>query len=344
MQNFRIVLLVTVLSLFAAVPRAVAERGVVHARLGSGITATIYTADYIADRVTPTSVTRGVIEMEDGNGIGVITDIGDALIHNKGDGAFHAYDVGDVIGALRDIDLPGLALDVDIVVLPFPREEILVSSAAGNRVFLSPQVVEVTTANAAYVVTHEVGHVFQEQYLPGLNGAPGTEYRRMRAIDDQERFHAYASHRDRPNEIFAEDFRVLCGGELAHFDGRIENPDIAPPTQVPGLDGYFRSLVRETTSGSIVRVTSYPNPFNPSTELRVTLDPDLIGGEPVAVRIYDVRGALVRELMVGEVNTSEVRVRWDGLDQRGERVASAMYFGVVDFAGERKTQKLLLIK
>jgi hypothetical protein len=343
-QKLRTVLLVVIVSLLAAAPGAVAETGVIHARFSSGINATIYTADYLTQRVTAVSASRGLIVVDGSSGIGVITDIGDELIHNKGDGAFHSYDVRDVIEALREVDLPGLTLDVEIMVLPFPREDVLVSSANGDRIFLSPQVVEVTRENAAYVVTHEVGHVFQERYLPGLNGTRGANYRHLRGIEDDTRFHAYAVHMDRPSEIFAEDFRVLWGGQLAYFDGRIENADLTPPAAVPGLEAFFRSLVATPGAGAIVGLASYPNPFNPSTELTVTLDPDLVGSGPIAIRIYDVRGGLVRELMTADATSSEIRVRWDGLDQRGQRVASAMYFGVVDFAGERRTQKLLLVK
>lgn len=344
-QNLRTALLLAFGCLFILAGAAAAETGVIHSRLSSGVNVTVYSADYLSQKVRSTSESRGVVEFEDGTALNLVTDIGDDLIHNKGDGSFHRFEVRDVLDALRDIDLPGLALDVEVVVLPFPRAEILVSSATRNRIFLSPQVTEISKANAAYVVSHEVGHVFQGRYFPELGEAAGEAYRRMRGIDDAERFHPYAAHPDRPGEIFAEDFRVLFGGALARFDGHVENTEISPPAQVPGLPEFFRSLVRGPAVGPIVSVSSYPNPFNPSTELKVELDPNLARrGDEVAVRIYDVRGALVRNLLAGEATSSEIRVRWDGLDQRGRQVASAVYFGVIDFGGERKTQKLMLVK
>jgi len=46
----------------------------------------------------------------------------------------------------------------------------------------------------------------------------------------------------------------------------------------------------------------------------------------VLVRLYDVSGRLVRTLDQGQVPAGERVVRWDGKDDRGERVGSGVYF------------------
>jgi hypothetical protein len=293
---------------------------------------------------SPTN-SRALIQLDDGTEMWVIVDINDPLITNKGDGSFHTYDVQTVIDVLGAIECPGMDLDIEVLILPYPRADILVSSASGNRIFLSPQVAPVSQANAAYVVTHELGHVFQSRYLPDMDRDRGMEYRSIRGIEDLSRFHAMAVHSDRPNEIFAEDFRVLFGGELARSEGRVENTTIVPPLAVSGLDVFFSSLVTAPVAGGpIVSVANYPNPFNPNTQMRVVLDPAVTDGQPVTIDIYDVRGALVRELYAADASSSEIRVQWDGRDHKGARVASAMYFGVVRAGGTQKTHKLLLVK
>jgi hypothetical protein len=316
-------------------------------RFSGGISATIITADYLRQHLSVgvASGSHGLIRLDDGTEIWVIVDINDPAIANKGDGSFHAYDYDLVVDALAAIECPGMDLDVEILILPYPRANTLVSSASGNRIFLSPQVAPVSPANAAYVVTHELGHVFQGRYLPDMDRDRGIEYRNVRGIEDLSRFHVWADHSMRPNEIFAEDFRVLFGGELARFEGRVENTSIVPPLEVSGLKEFFGSLVAARVAGGpIVSVGNYPNPFNPSTQLRVVLDPDETTGRPVTIDIYDVRGALVRELYTGPASSSELRVQWDGRDQRGAPVSSAVYFGVVRAGGTQKTHKLLLVK
>jgi flagellar hook assembly protein FlgD len=115
---------------------------------------------------------------------------------------------------------------------------------------------------------------------------------------------------------------------------------------VPGLDVFFEGLtVDAPVMAAIESVNSYPNPFNPQTELHVTLNQGVFqAGQMVSIRIYNVRGALVRELYANRPAGTDIRVRWDGRDNAGRRVASSTYFGVVEAGGSVVTQKLSMIK
>jgi len=46
----------------------------------------------------------------------------------------------------------------------------------------------------------------------------------------------------------------------------------------------------------------------------------------VSVQLYDVQGRLVRTLDRGSYPAGERVLRWDGRDDRGERVGSGVYF------------------
>ena len=326
---------------------ASATDGVVRATGKRGIVATVYTADYLVARTSPTSDTRGVLELDDGTVLWVITDVSDPSIYNKGDGSFHPFALEQVANTLGEIDCPGKRVEVEIFILPYPRAGIPVSSASGRRIFLSPQVTTISPVSAAYVISHEMGHVFQWRYLPDLEGDEAADYRVLRGIDDPLRYHAGARHADRPAEIFAEDFRVLFGGADAYAGGNIENTDIAPPEQVTGLEAFYRQLAATPVAAGKERVeiASYPNPFNPSTELKIALDDGLVAeGAPVSVAVYDVTGSLVRTLYEGQATPGAFSVRWDGRDDRGANVASAVYFGVVKAGGIQRSHKLLLVK
>jgi len=64
-----------------------------------------------------------------------------------------------------------------------------------------------------------------------------------------------------------------------------------------------------------------PNPFNPSTEIRFVLPR---AGRAV-VRVYDLRGALVRELDAGEQPAGPLAVTWRGRDRSGRAAPSGTY-------------------
>ncbi|MFQ5864131.1 MAG: choice-of-anchor D domain-containing protein [bacterium] len=68
---------------------------------------------------------------------------------------------------------------------------------------------------------------------------------------------------------------------------------------------------------------NYPNPFNPTTQIRYELPVTAV----VTLRIYDVMGNEIRRLLNQEhKNRGVYSVTWDGRDNRGNIVASGVYF------------------
>lgn len=312
-------------------------------KLPNGLAVTLYDADYLASRLE-TLDGAPAIRLDDGRYLPVVTDINDPSIWNKGDGTFHPFTMDAALDALAALDLPGGGLTLRVYLLPYPRRNLLVSSTSGGDVFLSPHVLDIEPSVAAYIVTHEAGHVFHNRYMPDGSSA-WDEYKRLRGIDDP-RFHDSASHAYRPKEILAEDFRVLFGGEDARLDGRVENVEIALPETVGGLESFFARVASSTVASRkpVIAATSYPNPFNPDTEIRVGVPADLVAeNATVAVRIYSVSGALVKDLYAGRASGDFV-VRWDGTDRAGNAVASATYYAAVQVGEARETVRLLLLK
>ena len=85
----------------------------------------------------------------------------------------------------------------------------------------------------------------------------------------------------------------------------------------------------------------HPNPFNPST----TIEWEITRPGPVAVKVFDPRGHLVRELLNEESAVTSGRVVWDGKDATGQSAASGTYLVQVrDGAGQRSTRAVTLLK
>lgn len=72
-------------------------------------------------------------------------------------------------------------------------------------------------------------------------------------------------------------------------------------------------------------IKAYPNPFNPSTRIVVTLPPNTNG----VLSIYDVLGRMVREYSIKSDGTQEYSINWNGTNSNGERVASGAYLAVL---------------
>jgi len=84
-----------------------------------------------------------------------------------------------------------------------------------------------------------------------------------------------------------------------------------------------------------------PNPFNPSTTVYYDVPS---GGGNVSLRIYDVSGRLVRTLVNGRKTEGSKSVTWDGTGDRGQSIASGIYFYRMAAPGFTETKKMVLLR
>ena len=104
-------------------------------------------------------------------------------------------------------------------------------------------------------------------------------------------------------------------------------PPIVPPERVPRVETY-----------------AYPNPFSPSSNQLIRIRYRLDTDGRIVIRIFDFGMNLVRDLFDGDQQSGEREVVWDGMDDRGARVANGSYFYAVQAHGETFWGKILVIE
>ena len=90
---------------------------------------------------------------------------------------------------------------------------------------------------------------------------------------------------------------------------------------------------------------NYPNPFNPETWIPYHLAND----SDVQISIYDINGALVRQLDLGHQGAGYYTNRsraahWDGRNEFGERVATGIYFYHLRADNVSLLRKMVILK
>ena len=106
---------------------------------------------------------------------------------------------------------------------------------------------------------------------------------------------------------------------------------------IENLENLFTSLIIPQKTALHA---NFPNPFNPETWIPY----QLAAPAEVTLTIYDMHGGVVRGLEMGHHAAGVYQSRsralyWDGRNQRGESVASGLYFYTLragDFTGTRK--------
>ena len=96
---------------------------------------------------------------------------------------------------------------------------------------------------------------------------------------------------------------------------------------------------------------NYPNPFGNDVLSRATGNPTttieyaLAQNAPVELRVYNLRGQLVRTLVNREQNAGKQIIRWDGRDDAGQTLASGTYLYRLKIGdGFVTTKRLMLVK
>lgn len=252
---------------------------------------------------------------------------------------WYPVDASDVLDALAS--MRGFAVDVtvSVYILPAPPAAGGRSWSARDGIFLVPGFGPVAPATVAYITTHEMGHVLTWAYVDP-HPARWSRYLGLRGVDGEPKT---PEHAWQPREILAEDLRFLFGGALATAAGSIENRYLATPDQVPGLRELLAGFVG-TPGGGAALASAYPNPCNPRTTLRMSLPADAVGTGDAEVRIYDVRGGLVRRLTGGRAVAGGVEISWDGRDRQGGSVASGRYLYVMTAAGLQARGAVTLVR
>ncbi len=85
---------------------------------------------------------------------------------------------------------------------------------------------------------------------------------------------------------------------------------------------------------------NYPNPFNPATEIAF----QLARAGQVEIAIYNIAGAKVRTLIAGNMPAGKHSVKWDGQNERGQRLASGTYIYRLQAGTFREAKKMLLLQ
>ncbi|MDP6801904.1 MAG: hypothetical protein QF819_01830 [Gemmatimonadota bacterium] len=254
----------------------------------------------------------------------LVTDPLDSELSTLGDGSFHPFEIGLVREAIASAPAGVASLDARIVVLPYPRRGTLRSSCEGNIVFLSPGLRKVHPEHLAATIAHELGHIVQHALAPD-GSTLWEEYLDLRQLHSG-RYHHAASHRDRPHEIFAEDYRFLLGPPEALSSPGIENADIPLPTEVAGLVPWFDRLLNQRVAPdeSTVSLVS-PNPFRAGRGGEVRIVFAASTEQAVHADVVDVVGRRVVRLLP-TARGEETTFLWNGRTSLGNPAACGVYF------------------
>lgn len=133
--------------------------------------------------------------------------------------------------------------------------------------------------------------------------------------------------------VFSSEYLVTNKGKVTVRVNLYEN-----------LEGVRQAQTALLTPKTYSLSQNYPNPFNSATLIRYYLSADRRRPSAVTLKIYNVRGQLVRTLVDEEKDTGSYTVRWDGRDEMGKAVASGVYLYKLTSGEFNETKKMALLR
>ncbi|MHB2153789.1 WD40/YVTN/BNR-like repeat-containing protein [Calditrichota bacterium GD2] len=127
--------------------------------------------------------------------------------------------------------------------------------------------------------------------------------------------------------LFADDYQTGWGWIIDDFK-------VAPATET--------AIANQTQPVKFALFNNYPNPFNPQTTISFTLDKN----GPVTLKIFNSAGQLVRTLIEQEnlFKGNVYRYVWHGRNDRGNPVASGVYYYRLQTENHTVVKKMVLMR
>jgi hypothetical protein len=107
--------------------------------------------------------------------------------------------------------------------------------------------------------------------------------------------------------------------------------------------GPWSGLVTFTTRAATLKhdlEPNYPNPFNPQTTIAFTVP----ATDRATLEIFDLRGTVVWSKTFQNLTAGRHTAGWDGHDNKGNSVASGVYFFRFQTEGFQQTRKMVLVR
>lgn len=106
--------------------------------------------------------------------------------------------------------------------------------------------------------------------------------------------------------------------------------DIKPVIAAPVLPTELRLL------------PNFPNPFNPTTTINYEIPINMTS--PIRLKIYNVTGQLMKNLVDEIQAAGSHKIDWDGTDDSGKAVSSGVYICILQVGNSKAIRKITLIR
>lgn len=132
--------------------------------------------------------------------------------------------------------------------------------------------------------------------------------------------------------------------KLADIDVNGVRTEHGPIVATPQAAGTEVTTINSNVPSRFRLYAAYPNPFNPSTNLKFDIPGSSRGMSNVRVEIFNSLGQRVRGLVNATLTPGTYEITWDGKNNSGQQLPGGVYYAVMATNYSQETVKLILVK
>jgi M6 family metalloprotease-like protein len=199
-------------------------------------------------------------------------------------------------------------------------------------------------------VSGVINQVSEDILLPDMNASAALKYSGYEWVP-KDSIAAIKYEGSFKTVLFGFGLESLDSSGLSHDEFTYSSPSVVMEKVLNWFRGYSWVFDEEEETAGHPKAfelhQNYPNPFNPLTTIKYTVNgsqSSVRGPLRITLKIFNVRGQLVRTLVDEEKTRGVHSAIWDGKDEQGSEVSSGVYFYQLNLGDESEVKKMVLLK
>ena len=144
------------------------------------------------------------------------------------------------------------------------------------------------------------------------------------------------------NYLLVNRLESLSQDDIAYLEQMMSQMNLTPGQEASFLLALYGESDRASLPKTLSLAQNVPNPFNPATTISYSVPEGTL--VKVTLKVYDIRGRLVRTLVDEVREPGSYTVFWDGKDDNGWHVSSGVYLYRMRSGDFLQTRKMVLLK
>ena len=145
-----------------------------------------------------------------------------------------------------------------------------------------------------------------------------------------------------PGDVLVEKVDGLSVEQIEYIETILKKLDLTPEQEAAFRIALYGQPGKASLPKAFALSQNAPNPFNPATTISYSVPEG--AAATVDMKVYDIRGQLVRTLVNESKEAGSYTVFWDGTDESGRKVSSGVYFYRMRAGKFVQTRKMVLLK